>query len=261
MQAHVVPEQVACVFHFTGEGVAPESTPLGELISILEKTEKAIRTRAHEEGWSHQISLVGVQKGSNRVLLSAKDPERIRQYFCRAANSLRTNQLYYFSLEEREAIDSYIQFSERHRGRLYISASLGEDPLFSFGPDPIPWPDLRIQGETTVYGRLIRLGGKDPKITITNPNTKKGYLGCDATIELVKQLGDKLYQWVGLDGTATWNMWNWSMESFVVSHITEYDGVSLAEALSGLANVSEQETWCDLNDMTGKIQDMRGEDE
>ena len=82
----------------------------------------------------------------------------------------------------------------------------------------------------------MRVGGKEPKVEI---ETIDGLtLFCDATVEITTQLGSKLYQTVGLTGTAQWDLTLTDIENFKISGVTEYEKVPLRQAFDELANIA-----------------------
>jgi len=96
---------------------------------------------------------------------------------------------------------------------------------------PIKQP---IQGETIVYGEILRLGGKEPKIMLASSQGPTLY--CDASRALVLSLGNKIYQTVGLRGIAEWNPDSLEIEQFTALELTAYDHKSVAEAFLAVSD-------------------------
>ncbi len=60
-----------------------------------------------------------------------------------------------------------------------------------------------VDGETILYGQVIRAGGVDPKVELKPPTGKAIF--CSTTEEIAIQLANRLYQQVSVQGCATWD--------------------------------------------------------
>lgn len=124
-------------------------------------------------------------------------------------------------------------------------------------------PDTKIEqpsplrGETTIYAKVVRVGGKEPKVEV---ETVDGYtLYCDAPLEVVTNLGSKLYQVVGLMGIAKWDQGLNNIEEFSIKDVTQYQKVSFKRAMDELAEATKQ-YYSDVSDVSKYISDLRGHD-
>lgn len=101
---------------------------------------------------------------------------------------------------------------------------------------PVPQPaTARVEELTTTYGVLTAVGGADP--------TKWGHLQPIDGAELVhlkfdeqmaKQLADRLFEEVGLEGIATWDTASWSIVSFQVERLLPYRATDARTAFDEL---------------------------
>jgi len=102
---------------------------------------------------------------------------------------------------------------------------------------------------------VVRVGGKEPKVEI---ETIDGLtLFCDASLEITTKLGSKLYQTVGLTGTAQWDYSLINIESFKISGVTDYERVSLRQAFNELANLTRG-YYAEIKDVDNYISELRG---
>ncbi len=90
-----------------------------------------------------------------------------------------------------------------------------------------------IIGETTIYGKIIRVGGISPKIMI---ETLQGdTIFCDVSERIAKQLAQKLYCIISLNGTATWSPGDLKLKKFKIKDIGLYEQKSVASAMKELS--------------------------
>lgn len=77
-----------------------------------------------------------------------------------------------------------------------------------------------VDGETILYGQVIRVGGVDPKVEL-KPLTGKA-LFCSTTEEIAIQLANRLYQQVSLQGCATWDQETLEVKEFRITKVLPY---------------------------------------
>ncbi len=116
--------------------------------------------------------------------------------------------------------------------------------------DPIPL----ISGTTVLYGRIVRVGGAKPKIRVQTPQGQ--VISCDVTETLAKEVGSRLYSWVGLKGTAEWRSDTHRIETFRVDSIQAYQETPIADAFADLA---EQfgDLFSDIDDVDEYVSTLR----
>lgn len=78
-----------------------------------------------------------------------------------------------------------------------------------------------------------------------------------ASLEMARQLGARLHEWVGLEGEAKWNSENWGLESFKVTKITEYYEIDIVRAFNGLSDAAG-DAWDEV-DPEEYVQDLRAD--
>jgi len=114
-------------------------------------------------------------------------------------------------------------------------------------------PSLR--GETTIYAKVVRVGGKEPKVEI---ETIDGItLFCDASLDVTTKLGTKLYQTVGLAGIAKWDYALNNVEEFSIKDVTEYERIPIKQTINELAKIAS-EYYTNITDVNKYISELRG---
>jgi len=94
--------------------------------------------------------------------------------------------------------------------------------------------DFFFEGETTIYGRVERVGGAMPKVRIRLDNDQVLFLDIDEV--LAKKLANRLYESIALKGLAKWRKYDYSIEDFKIEEIQHYEEGKIADAMSDLKN-------------------------
>lgn len=122
-------------------------------------------------------------------------------------------------------------------------------------------PDMRIErppalkAETIVYAKVVRVGGKEPRVEIETVDGKT--LFCDANIDVVTKLGTRLYQVVGLIGVSEWDTDLDNIEQFSIKDVTDYEKVPFKDAMNELAKATGS-FYADITNVTEYISKLRG---
>ena len=81
---------------------------------------------------------------------------------------------------------------------------------------------LLINGESTVFGRVERVGGATERKCALRVTNRTRLLFCSVeTNETARQLGQKLYEEVAAKGTASWIKTTWRISKFSIRTITQ----------------------------------------
>jgi hypothetical protein len=125
--------------------------------------------------------------------------------------------------------------------------------------DPVPPPNIvTAQGDTTIYGRLMRVGGVSPRAMLAMPDGSYLYIDLTETMAVTLASKERLYQDVGIEGTATWRVDTWELMHFKAKRITDYQPHknNLVRSFESLAEVAG-DRWKDI-DIEQFIAEMRG---
>jgi hypothetical protein len=99
---------------------------------------------------------------------------------------------------------------------------------------------LTAQGDTTVYGRLIRIGGTGPRATLQMPDGKSLHVELSESMAVELASRGRLQEDVGIEGRATWRVDTWEILEFRARHITAYqpDKTNHVETFEALAEAA-----------------------
>jgi hypothetical protein len=112
-----------------------------------------------------------------------------------------------------------------------------------------------LRGDTTLYAKVVRVGGKEPKVELETLDHRILY--CDASLDITKALGSKLYQIVGLLGLAQWDNEQDIIVDFTIKDVTEFANIPFSEAINELSDATKQ-YYSDVEDVEKYISSMRG---
>jgi hypothetical protein len=227
---------------FSGS-VSPHTVRGKDLADIIEAIEDMIASEVVKrepdlKKESVKVSLIEIKNGSldtqyrpNLQNLTIPAIENI-------ARSINDNRFFELSENSIKSLKTIKAFNKKYECETNISLVNGSSRLlFSICSDTDIPTSIFIKGNTTLYGEITRVGGKDsPKIQF---NTIDGILVyCDSTVKLAKEAGKKLYTQVGLNGIAKWNIKTSELISFEIESISNYAQKSYIDAFSELSSLA-----------------------
>lgn len=101
-----------------------------------------------------------------------------------------------------------------------------------------------VQGDTTIYGELIDVGGENPNIHIRINDDYK--ITITTTKQQTKELANRLYETIGLKGNAKWDLSTSKITEFKLYNILEYTPGNIKKAFEELKDISNG-FWDSLN--------------
>jgi hypothetical protein len=232
-----------------GETLQPETVALRDLLSVLEDLDQLITRasrHADQAAKASNLTLARIERGSIAITLDgdashvqgiaflvetiAKDDPRAPQWLRRHARSLW-----------RFAVHNDCEIRIAARDFVASTAFLG--------PHREPLRPPQISGETTMVATVLRAGGRRP------PTAQLQLVdGTKTTIALAdeamaRQLGERLYETVALEGQAVWNAMDWSLDFFTATRVSEYQAASVASTFAALAELAGSR-WDDVDPAT-----------
>lgn len=219
-------DQQPMSLRFTGGNTVPVTVRARELANLITAIEDAVVSLAQNNAPNNKreelgLALTGVQDKSLGLLLDTLQPTAIRPSFLVLAKAVASqifSALPIPTLDGLRAIQSFVK-----RRDCVAEFRIGD---FTTEPIAVITAETRIQGvprltgTTTLYGRVTRVGGDEPKARIELSSGEK--VSCAVTVDMAKELGRRLYDRVGLTGTAVWNAETWGIDGFTVTQIEGY---------------------------------------
>lgn len=226
-----------------GEEVKIDTLPIGELASFLQIVEAGIEGILEAEPGSHKpgtrVSLVEISPGSVSLgLLPEEEAIPAVRAFSEATLSRDFSAL---PKKTKDAGGKLYQFQKRHQ------ASITLDPVPEYGIEggtvqadlePAPTPaTVHLTGTTILYGNVISVGGKTPKVHLEIEDSKR-QVTFGVSIEMAKELAHFLFVEVGVEAEVTWDTTSWEMTGKEILRVLHYRPTSALEAIAELKKVA-----------------------
>lgn len=247
---------------FTGPQVVPATIRAKDLASIISAVEVML-VAAIEQSRTRQpvvtISLIGVSEGSTRLHFGSDYPAVVLPVYTQIATAIAVQDFAGLPRDSVAALHQLQDFARKRRCDIEMRLQNGADELLAtLTPSASIAEPATLTSPTTIYGYLIRIGGKRPaaRLDVVSGET----ISVQLKMELARQLAPRLYTWIGLHGVGTWNAKTDALESFVADDIAPYQDTTIVDAMAALARVSSQvyETFEDVN---GYIRTLRGDED
>jgi hypothetical protein len=241
--------------------VRPETVKAGDIADILKSIEGMVESqvyKTHPDTRKEQIVI-----GFTNIRASSVDLQFYSPYqdiatatFQELGQAINDNDYSRLPTPSYKAGNAIAMFSRKYKcDAEVIHQNDKKKVLAKITPDTILVHPPALKGETTVYAKVIRVGGKEPKVEI---ETVDGLtLFCTASYDIATKLGEKLYQIVGLIGVAEWDTVLNNIDEFSIKEVTEYKRTPLKEAMRKLADATSK-YYLDIKDVDQYISEIRG---
>jgi len=222
----------------TGKGISPgkvRSKDIGELIAATEEIISTYVHDKHSEIRANDIT-IGLKniRGDGYVLeYEPSLPEITIPAFEAVSHCIETRKLEILPAKTVQGIAKIRQLSKQGGFNTAFYSVNGQTKYLTSINETLEIPaSITMQGETTLYGEIIRVGGSEPKVAIKTLSGKTLY--CDAKKAIVRQAGQRLYEVVGIRGNAEWRMNDMEIQSFQIIEFTDYQDSPITATFSHL---------------------------
>lgn len=245
------------------DGILPHDFRAGELAQIISSLEELIFEVVKIERPSItkddlRIGVFSLESNSTDIDFVSLLPELSVPAFAKVTEIVKTNSYLNLSNKALEPLREIHKITSQynkdaqfiiHNGKVTKSSSLLHETV-------IP-KHQKIQTSATIFGRVIRVGGSQPKVAIERTSGKTNY--CSVISEkLARELGGHLYEWVGVFGTATLDPDDLTIEDFRVEGLTNYSGnLSILDTIEELKGIAGK-YYEDISDIESYIENLRG---
>lgn len=244
----------------SGAGILPDTVRAGEIADILNSVEDMISSVALQRyprltRDDLLVGLVGIASGSIHLQFSSKLPDIVVPAFHAVAESIETNQYRNLPIGSVRALQTIASFVRRRDCLAEFVIPNGDDQVVAeISPQTEITPVPFLTGVTTLYGMIIRVGGRTPKAMLETVDGQTVY--CDLRRELARELGSKLYQWVAIEGVAKWNSETLNLEEFRIDAVFDYERRSIHESFVELSELTSR-YYLDIEDVAGYVAQLR----
>jgi hypothetical protein len=209
------------------------------------------------------LHLIKVASGSARYCVSANDPTRTVRTLAEAGHALANPDSEEWNLDLLSPIEELsniarslgcaIEFKQPGRdGEVF--ATIDSDSYAALSATAF------VTGESSVYGYLERVGGAtDQRCGLRLPSQRRKMIYCTVqSEELIRRLGQHIYENILVSGTVTWFRREWRVKQICVKDFEPSKTGSVLDTLERIYEAGGQ-AWDDVDDPEGFIAEMRSE--
>jgi hypothetical protein len=245
-----------------GPDASPDLVPAVQLAEVMKAVDAMLRglIALRHPGISEDAVVVGLVQISRRsvgLAFSSNFKEAGGEAAAEVSYAVKKRDLSTLPASAAEKLGEIFSFAAKRKWDTHLSArTSGGLVTATVHPDTrfiVPTPTV-IQGETTLYGEVERAGGTTPVISLRLPNDER--ISCQVSRELAREFGHRLYQFVGVVGTARWSTPGFKLEAFTALRITEYEDTPPSLAVAELAAVL-REHWAGTDDVLAEVRKLR----
>lgn len=251
-------------FHLDGH-LAPKDLSAEDFGAFVTEFEKLINARTEDLNLRDTIlnvktSVVGIHDGSVIADLAPSPKSSVLPIVVTTMSdivagrtegwSIRSRGIYFNLLTRADRLGIKIRLRANNEGQISeaaIARIVAPPQLF------------QLKGTTTLYGEVVQLGGKAPKVDI-QPIGYSRTVHADATREIVKDLENngRLYQLVALTGEATWDPVTYEITSFTVDRWNTFAPPGAATAMQEM-RAKYGKHFDAIHDVGAWLTELRGE--
>ena len=226
---------------FRGEGITPDNLKASEVADLITSYEEALLNviaRNNPEINLEEIfvSLIGIEENSVHLKLKPKVVGVVISAAIVINTAIISNQYQTLPFKSVESLGRIWTFTKRRNCSGEIS---GDESL----PVAIISPETEIkisdeffyQGDTTIYGKVERVGGSTPRVRLKLDDDQVIYTEINESV--AKRLAKDLYEEVCIKGFAKWRKENLKIEEFKVEQVIDFTDGPITEALQELKAV------------------------
>ncbi|MBK8396232.1 MAG: hypothetical protein IPL26_13485 [Leptospiraceae bacterium] len=231
-------EKSSVFLKFNGENMSPSSLTISEITKILGILEQITTDSAEAEDKKFTLRLQALKSGSCGVALNGDiEEDFLTKFFRRVAQSFKENNLDGFTIDVKKKLEELNKFLKSKTS--WIDVFRNEEdtkPLDTIASvEKLNLTGLKyIEGVTTVYGKVLWLGGKTPSVTIEIDEEKS--FSCIISEKLVPFFADNIFKEVILHGVASWEPRTHIIKEFKIERVESRKLKPINEAMKNIKN-------------------------
>lgn len=254
-------DDTTITFTIAGEGVSPASIDSKDLVDLIDAFQSSIMEKARVDNPTADIehlflSLTEIKLGSACYVFSTSNSALINPAFKSVQRSIKTKNaknLPSKSIESLKRIQSYIK---KRNLTADFALSVNNDLKHAVITKDSTFASAKgLKGETYIYGTIIRVGGKEPTVTLEYDSDFQ--ITCNVSREVAKKLASRLYDFVGLRGIAKWVGHEMKLDSFKVIELLPFEERTTSESIKELTRLMSK-YYKDIDDPESYVKKLRG---
>ncbi|AXP80919.1 hypothetical protein CJ739_1834 [Mariniflexile rhizosphaerae] len=244
---------------FTGNEIDPSKVTANEFAKIVASYENALLSVANKINPARKgIDFISVVNVKHESLTIEAEPHTIQ--IKEAANEINTaikqnrvNRLPYETIENLMVFQSFVN---KYKCKAILNGIEGvETAEITVDSDIKITDSLYFKGETTIYGKIIRIGGSKPRVRIQIDNGN--YISVETSSKNAKELSPNLYNRIGIKGIGKWKKENNELVEIKAKSFVVISDLPLTEKLKGLSNLLSK-YWINIDNPDDYITSLRG---
>jgi len=254
---------------FVGPDLKPEKLPLRAVNDVLSAVQDLASGRdpfeQQQVPQEKSIGLLSIRRGSAVYNCVARSPSEALNNLCVVASFL-TDQG-----DDDDGDDSLIAALKPIETLSQVARSIGckvevnlpgksRQPIFAVQGHEYERLSSKVllKGDTTVVGTVERVGGATEMRCLMRVPGRRRLLYCDVkNKDLVRRLGEHLYEQIAATGTAVWIHSSWRVYQFEIHDFTQPRlGPKPLESISDLRKAGLS-AWDAIEDPEGYMKDLR----
>lgn len=218
-----------------GDGMHPDKVPFTTLVQAITSIQRLVHNREESDDEPiDDFSLLDVEEGSAVFRLGTREKDlvidRLGQTKRLIASPSAGDGASHLVLKSLREVS---RSCRRLNCRIEVYAPKGKRPLVTFTGDTYESvaEHCTVRGEFSIFGRIVRVGGGEPKAMLRLDDGSLLYCAVDGKAllhDMAKQLDNR----VVCKGTAVWVGSNWEIQRFKIRSFTTPKFSNLREALS-----------------------------
>lgn len=241
---------------FEGNKVNPETVKPHEVAELIINFERALLSTIKQE--SPEINtehlLFSFHSIENRSLdlkfITHAAKDAVFKSYSLISLAITTQNFKELNYDTVESLQEISKFTKRHEciGQFkrndFSLATFNKDTQIEFDKTN------ELKGETRIYGKVLRVGGENPTVNFKVNNEYK--ITFNVKESFARDLATKLYDDIGLDGIATWDIKSYQVTNFKINKIINYEPKPLKETFSELRKLIGKH-WDKIDDVNSVL--------
>jgi hypothetical protein len=254
-----------------GADITPEkisSRDIGELIASVEQMIASVVARDNPALQVDErdvvVGLAAIQSGSYVLQFRTVYDTEVAKAYATISQSIVSGNYSKLPRKSIDAIKDIRKISRKYRTSTELWETNGHHTQLATVSQntAINLENPFATNRTTLYGTVISVGGEEPpraRLKLLDGT----YLYCNITrreqLRIARQLGERLYQRVGVQGVARWDVFDMTIQYFLIERVTEYTRKSMQQAIASLYDIAGK-YYENVGDIDALVADMRGTD-
>jgi hypothetical protein len=244
---------------FTGNNINPSKVSANEFAKVVASYENALLSVINKNNPARKgIDFISIVNVKHESLTIEAEPHTVDVKD--AANEIniaikknRVNKLPYDTIESLIVFQSFVN---KYQCKVVLNGIEGvETAEITVDSDIKITDSLYFKGETTVYGKIMRIGGSEPRVRIKTDNGSS--ISVVTSKKNAKELSPNLYSRVGVKGVGKWKKETNELVEIKAKSFVVISDLPLTERLKGLSDLLSK-YWINVENPDDYITSLRG---